>query len=402
MVGNKKIKISKLFFYLSIQLPIIVLVYLLIFPGIIPRQAFFWGLLIFSCGLVVLGLVNKDIQHKAQHIAGYISIFISWILILIFWVPWANLQSSLLNVYQYHTPVNCQNNLSPGANLADCDLSGMDLSHMDLSAADLSSVDFTGADLSSTILVKANLENADLFDVDLSDTDLSGANLRFVDLKNALLSNTNLTDADLSGVDLTDTKFDNTIVKDAIFDRIDPRQVVGLSQEDILSIASWLPGRKYDQEAKLIITLVCEEDIGFTDMINYESGDESVNQGIAYSLYGENREGWNGFKSAWPEGWTFRDVRKEAYIACIASFYEEMTCSYFGTKSTVQLMQPRLGVEIHSWQTGEKLVSNEFDGLGVSCPEVIYPGSSEKLYVGKHNYSGLFAWLAEITGLKLP
>lgn len=86
--------------------------------------------------------------------------------------------------------VDCPDNLVPGADLHNCDLSETRLSGVDLSGADLS-----GANLSW-----AALSGADLSGADLSGADLTGAALAWADLSGANLCDANMDSASLIGV----------------------------------------------------------------------------------------------------------------------------------------------------------------------------------------------------------
>lgn len=105
-----------------------------------------------------------------------------------------------------------------GANLVQCDLSGVNLSYANLSGADLSGANLShaslghaslsyanlsGANLSCSNLSYANLSHADLNHADLNHAALSYASLNSVILKYADFSFPNLQNVDLSYADLS-------------------------------------------------------------------------------------------------------------------------------------------------------------------------------------------------------
>jgi len=106
--------------------------------------------------------------------------------------------------------------IKPGADLTEANLSGMDLSGANLRAADLRRADLANADLTGANLTGADLRNANLIDADLtradlrladlSDADLTEANLSGMDLRGANLRSANLTGADLRGANLDGAK----------------------------------------------------------------------------------------------------------------------------------------------------------------------------------------------------
>lgn len=87
--------------------------------------------------------------------------------------------------------------IEPGADLTDTDLSGTDLRTENLSRAFLIDTDLSNANLTGTDLSKANLREADL-----SGAQLPSAILTDADLTDADLSDANLLDSILSGVTL--------------------------------------------------------------------------------------------------------------------------------------------------------------------------------------------------------
>lgn len=106
--------------------------------------------------------------------------------------------------------VDCPDNLVPGADLHNCDLSGRDLSDVSLSGANLS-----GADLSETRLSGVDLSGADLSDANLTWAAMSCADLSDVNLSGADLSGANLCNANVNFADLADVIWDSSICPDS-------------------------------------------------------------------------------------------------------------------------------------------------------------------------------------------
>jgi|GEM_PF-3934577 len=104
---------------------------------------------------------------------------------------------------------DCPDNLGPGADLYNCDLSDAELSGFDLSGANLS-----GANLSETKLSGANLTFADLSHTNLSGADLSDADLIGANLNGADLSGANLCRASTRFANLGDVIWESTICPD--------------------------------------------------------------------------------------------------------------------------------------------------------------------------------------------
>lgn len=391
-------KTSIAFLFLCIQLPILTLIYIFIFRTLVSKKTFFLVLLSLSIILIVFSLFNWKMSNKKHFVAGYLAIATAWLGALLSIIPWAELSFDLQYQTSYQSEGKCEEQLEPHADLSHCNFEGMQLNNLDLSGADLNHANLIGADLSNTNLSGANLEFSQMDGTNLSNADLQGANLHMAQMTNVKLTNINLTGADLSGANLSGAIFENAIVEKSNFDLIDPREVVGLTPEDILGIDSWKPGRVSEQQN--IYDLVCKEEIGLEDMINFES--TGADHSLAYARYGMDYEGQEYFKSFWPESWLISDIRTGAYVACLYPYYEIMTCTYMGTKNTIELSQPKLFIELRSWQTGEIIETQEFDGDWVDCPAALYSGASETSLRGKHNYIPGIEWLSDITGFSWP
>ncbi|MCD2204025.1 pentapeptide repeat-containing protein [Halobacterium sp. KA-6] len=118
----------------------------------------------------------------------------------------------------------------PGANLSEANLRSADLSNTNLSEAELSNAYLFDVDLSSALLQHADLSEADIRSADLSEaflgyadlssaslggTTLSGSNLVRADLTSASLLDADLSKADLHNATLSDANFRNAILSDA-------------------------------------------------------------------------------------------------------------------------------------------------------------------------------------------
>ncbi|MFN8076013.1 MAG: pentapeptide repeat-containing protein [Kineosporiaceae bacterium] len=90
-----------------------------------------------------------------------------------------------------------------GADLRDCDLSGMRFTSGTFHAADLRGADLSGASITSTDLGEARLDGAKLSGAALANGSATGASLRGADLSGSAITQMSLTGANLTGADLS-------------------------------------------------------------------------------------------------------------------------------------------------------------------------------------------------------
>lgn len=102
-------------------------------------------------------------------------------------------------------------NIVPGAQLKNCDLSGLGVFPSTIDQLDLERADLTGANLTYAYLEVANLSNANLTNANLTGTQLGVANLSNANLTNANLTDAELGYANLTGADLTGANLTGTI-----------------------------------------------------------------------------------------------------------------------------------------------------------------------------------------------
>ena len=105
----------------------------------------------------------------------------------------------------------------PGADLANCDVSGSNLNNANLDDADLSYANISGALFNSTNLTDANLTGANLYGASGGMDDFMGANLTDAYTYGAALDGSNFDDANLTSASLADTVFGNSNFTDANF-----------------------------------------------------------------------------------------------------------------------------------------------------------------------------------------
>ena len=112
--------------------------------------------------------------------------------------------------------VDCPDNIGPGADLRNCDLSEANLESVDLNGANLRGANLVGANLRNANLAYTGMANADLSNAQLSSADLTGsymesADLSGADLTGAVLNNVNLTYAKVIGANLKPAHFGSKV-----------------------------------------------------------------------------------------------------------------------------------------------------------------------------------------------
>lgn len=125
---------------------------------------------------------------------------------------------------QPETPAVVGSVLTPGADLAYQDLSGVDLVGADLQESVLARTDLQGAGLSWAALANSDLHDADLRGANLMGTELRRADLSGANLSGAVLNGADLRDANLSGADLSQTDLNWAILRRANLGRANLRK----------------------------------------------------------------------------------------------------------------------------------------------------------------------------------
>lgn len=113
----------------------------------------------------------------------------------------------------------------PGLPESILDLRGLDLRGEDLTGCRMTGVDLSWARLDRAILVRADLSRVRLYRASLIGADLCGANLRYARLHHCNLSVADLRQADLENANLKGSQLSATLLRDAIVDGVDFKQV---------------------------------------------------------------------------------------------------------------------------------------------------------------------------------
>ncbi|MFO0612734.1 MAG: DUF2169 domain-containing protein [Polyangiaceae bacterium] len=137
--------------------------------------------------------------------------------------PEANqLATTLIEVARTASEALSERDLT-GADLRECDLSGLDLHRSFLEGADLRGVKLDGADLEGTVLARADLRGASLRGCRLAGANLGGANLEGATLDEADLSNAILMNAKVRGATFARADFSGAEVMNVGWAGVDLR-----------------------------------------------------------------------------------------------------------------------------------------------------------------------------------
>jgi hypothetical protein len=152
-------------------------------------------------------------------------------------------------------PAVTAEDIEPGTDLFDADLTDADLQEANLTDADLQEANLTDADLRDADLTGANLRDADLTgavllradlpDADLTRANLPGADLKKVDLTEADLKDSDLPDVDLKGADLSGADLRGAHLLDARLSEVDLTGVIYTRNTQIDA-----PGERIENEVR--------------------------------------------------------------------------------------------------------------------------------------------------------